>query len=64
MCSPPPPLIIVRKVIIHKIDSFCMLLPVSQTPQGLEHVNIAMLKHHIHYLCLMVSCSDSIGAVY
>lgn len=35
----PPPLIIIRKVIIYKINSFCMLLPVSQTPQGLEHVN-------------------------
>ena len=36
---PSPPLIIIRKVIIYKINSFCMLLPVSQTPQGLEHVN-------------------------
>ena len=58
----PPPLIIVRKVIIYKINSFCMLLPVSQTPQGLEHVNCVWWS--IIQIPLELSAKCSIFMIY
>ena len=51
-----PPLIIVRKVIIYKINSFCMLL------QGLEHVNCVWWS--IIQIPLELSAKCSIFMIY